>query len=50
MTRKEYTAIAAIIAANQDLTELAKDLAEYFASANPKFDIIKFMRACRNER
>lgn len=55
MTRKDYIAIAAVIANNRDgfsdnkllLDELVKDLCEVFECDNPRFDIIRFMKASR---
>ena len=57
-SKKDYVAIAAIIKQNRPgallpdgeliLTELAKDLCEYFERDNPRFDIIRFMKATRS--
>ena len=49
MTRKDFNAIAAIIAAakhNDNHTELAHDMATYCASANPNFNYRRFIAAC----
>jgi len=56
-SKKDYVAIAAAIksnrngslpgAVNSTLDELAKDLCVYFERDNPRFDIIRFMKATR---
>lgn len=60
MTKKHFEAIAAIIKAQYDsaskrrdgweacqtIEHTADNLAEYFASQNPRFDELKFLQAC----
>ena len=56
MTKKHYEAIASIIECNtmgqhvttpgKILDNIAEDLADYFATDNPRFDRDKFMIAC----
>tara|TARA_R100001509_G_scaffold164352_1_gene141600 strand:+ start:5311 stop:5469 length:159 start_codon:yes stop_codon:yes gene_type:complete len=51
MTRKHFNAVAEIIKA-QDLTydqreQLSLDFANYFRNENPRFDIQRFVNACR---
>jgi hypothetical protein len=53
MTKKHFIAIANIVKA-QDLTydqreQLSLDFASYFKSENPRFDIQRFVNACRNK-
>lgn len=52
-TRKHYRAIAKILKNHDDFiervnkyTSLCNDLADYFASDNPRFDREKFLAAC----
>ena len=51
MTKKNFIAIANIVKA-QDLTydqreQLSLDFANYFRKENPRFDIQRFVNACR---
>lgn len=62
MNKKHFEAIAAILKAKADqyrnssypdaydrfaaVDAIADDLAEYFASQNPRFDELKFLQAC----
>jgi len=53
MTKKHFIAIANIVKA-QDLTydqreQLSLDLANYFRKENSRFDIQRFVNACRNK-
>ena len=52
MTKKDYIAIARIIKGMTgfkliDRPGLVKNLSEYFASQNPRFDPEKFAKACQ---
>ena len=51
LTKKHFIAVAKIVA-KQDLSydqreQLALDLASYFNKQNPRFDIQRFVNACR---
>jgi hypothetical protein len=51
-SKKDYVAIAKIIANHRwvnphGFDEMSKDLCEYFERDNPRFDIIRFMKATR---
>lgn len=53
MTKKHFIAIANIVK-SQDLTydqreQLSLDFANYFRRENPRFDIQRFVNACRNK-
>ena len=58
LTRKDFKAVAEIIETERDvwecknstarsaLAQIARDLADYFATQNPRFDRQKFLNAC----
>jgi hypothetical protein len=55
MTKTHFEAIASIIDSNRDATfgeareavsQVAQDMATYFATQNPRFDSEKFLTAC----
>ena len=48
MTKQHFTAIAAILKANNAERTLAYELANYFATTNPNFNRERFLEACRN--
>lgn len=54
-TRKHFKAVAKIIAGNRGqgveytLDNIASELADYFATQNPRFDRNRFMKACAVE-
>lgn len=52
MTKRDYEAIAAILACHNDPVawSIADDLATLFEDRNPRFDRDKFLRACQSPR
>lgn len=52
LTRKDFKAVAEIIRSNRrdgvesTLDNAAYELADYFATQNPRFDRSRFMQAC----
>jgi len=53
MTRKHFSAVAGIVRKHREVprawrdpADLAADLADWFAAANPRFNRAKFLEAC----
>lgn len=49
MSKKHFEAIAAILRTHkgQEARVIAEDLAQYFATQNPRFDTEHFIKACQ---
>lgn len=50
MGRKEYVAIADIIAKSETKEQIISRLADLFESDNPRFDQKKFINACKGDK
>lgn len=47
MSRKDFKAVAEILATTTERENIARSLADYFATTNPRFDRARFLEAAR---
>lgn len=47
MTRRDFEAIAKVLATTSDREAIGRSLADYFETANPRFDRAQFLEAAR---